>query len=95
MTTTLPAHIRKVEQTLNNFVGEGRSEVSGSYIPWSTFSDDQKNEIKKQLRIWEDLGFLEIIGDLDIWEPSRVCYTMKNFIDAKKPLPVNWLRQGS
>ena len=90
----LPKHVRRICSQLNNFVDEGKRNVSGAYLPWRTFSKEEKKEIFEYIRSWENRGYLEIIGLPDEWEPERVCYRMNNFIYALEPLPSNWLREN-
>jgi hypothetical protein len=94
MNTPMPSHVKRVRATLNDFVGSGRHEVSGAYIPWASSSLEEQNEIKSYIRRWAHEGYLDIIGDLDTWKADRVCYTMKNFVGAIEPLPENWLKKN-
>jgi len=90
----LPKHVRQIGHVLNNFVEEGKRNVSGAYLPWNTFSEEEKKDIFEHIRSWENRGYLEIIGFPDDWPPEKVCYRMNNFIYALDSLPNYWLRDN-
>ena len=92
---SLPLHVKRAVTVLNNFVGEGKRDVSGSYLNWKQFTDSEKQEIIQYLQSWQTLGYLSVIGDLEKWPIEKVCYSMNNFIGAIDPLPAGWFSENT